>query len=155
GWGRGQATARRSHISQVFGLPSPPSRPAAGLPPVGGRTRMTISDYITPQLTEDLPPFEATPDMIREHARLRPDAIAVKCERHSITWGAFDRRLNKVARALLAHGVRKGDKVAALAVNSIEYLELFMGTLRAGACMVPLSTMGAADALEGMMDNSD
>jgi long-chain acyl-CoA synthetase len=112
-------------------------------------------EYIKPSLTEDLPPFEATPDMIAEHARLRPDQVAVSCEGRSVTWGAFDRRLNRIARALAAQGIVKGDKIAALSSNSIEYLELFMGALRAGVCVVPLSTMGAVDALEGMLDDSD
>ena len=52
-------------------------------------------------------------------------------------------------------GVGKGDKIAILAANSIEYLETFMGGLRAGACVVPLSTMAAADALEKMLDDCD
>jgi len=47
------------------------------------------------------------------------------------------------------------DKIAILAANSIEYLETFMGGLRAGACVVPLSTMAAADALEKMLDDCD
>ena len=49
----------------------------------------------------------------------------------------------------------KGDKIAILATNSVEYLETFMGGLRAGACVVPLSTMAAADALEKMLDDCD
>ena len=52
-------------------------------------------------------------------------------------------------------GIGKGDKVAILAANSVEYLETFMGGLRAGACVVPLSTMAAADALEKMLDDCD
>ena len=52
-------------------------------------------------------------------------------------------------------GVGRGDKIAILATNSIEYLETFMGGLRAGACVVPLSTMAAADALEKMLDDCD
>ena len=52
-------------------------------------------------------------------------------------------------------GIGKGDKIAILAGNSIEYLETFMGGLRAGACVVPLSTMAAADALEKMLDDCD
>ena len=52
-------------------------------------------------------------------------------------------------------GIGRGDKVAILAANSIEYLETFMGGLRAGACVVPLSTMAAADALEKMLDDCD
>ena len=52
-------------------------------------------------------------------------------------------------------GIGQGDKIAILAANSIEYLETFMGGLRAGACVVPLSTMAAADALEKMLDDCD
>ena len=112
-------------------------------------------DYIKPDDVGDLPPFVATPDMIRETAAAAPNRIAVKCEERSITWGAFDRRMNRVARALMASGLAKGDKIAVLSTNSIEYLEVFMGALRAGICVVPLSTMGAVDALEGMLDDSD
>ena len=112
-------------------------------------------EYIKPADVGDLPPFVATPDMIRQTAATAPDRIAVKCDGRTITWGDFDRRLNRVARALAASGLAKGDKIAVLAVNSIEYLEVFMGALRAGVCVVPLSTMGAVDALEGMLDDSD
>ncbi len=112
-------------------------------------------EYIKPANVGDLPPFVATPDMIRQTAAAAPDRIAVKCEGRAITWGDFDRRLNRVARALVASGLRQGDKIAVLAINSIEYLEVFMGALRAGVCVVPLSTMGAVDALEGMLDDSD
>ncbi len=112
-------------------------------------------DYIKPADVGDLPPFVATPDMISATAASAPDRIAVKCEDRAVTWRDFDRRMNRVARALIASGVQKGDKLAVLASNSIEYLEVFMGALRAGACVVPLSTMGAIDALEGMLDDSD
>lgn len=112
-------------------------------------------EYIKPTDVGDLPPFMATPDMMRQTAATAPDRIAVKCEGRTVTWDAFDRRLNRVARALTASGLAKGDKIAVLAVNSIEYLEVFMGALRAGICVVPLSTMGAVDALEGMLDDSD
>ena len=112
-------------------------------------------EYIKPVDAGDSPPFVATPDMIRGTALSAPDRIAVKCEGRAITWGDFDRRMNRVARALMASGLAKGDKIAVLATNSIEYLEVFMGALRAGICVVPLSTMGAVDALEGMLDDSD
>ena len=71
------------------------------------------------------------------------------------TWREFDRRINKIARTLAGMGIGQGDKIAILADNSIEYLETFMGGLRAGACVVPLSTMAAADALEKMLDDCD
>ena len=61
----------------------------------------------------------------------------------------------RIARTLAGMGIGKGDKIAILAANSVEYLETFMGGLRAGACVVPLSTMAAADALEKMLDDCD
>jgi acyl-CoA synthetase (AMP-forming)/AMP-acid ligase II len=79
----------------------------------------------------------------------------VKCDGVVRNWGAFDRRLNKIARTLAGMGLGRGDKIAVLAANSIEYLETFMGGLRAGVCVVPLSTMAAADSLEKMLDDCD
>jgi acyl-CoA synthetase (AMP-forming)/AMP-acid ligase II len=111
---------------------------------------------LVPQPTEsEFPEFVSIPIRIAQHARAFPGKRAVVCDGRQRTWGEFDRRLNKVARALNGMGIGKGDKIAILAANSIEYLETFMGALRAGACVVPLSTMAAADALEKMLDDCD
>ena len=111
---------------------------------------------LVPQPTlDDFPDFVSIPIRIGRHARDFPDKRAVVCEGKSRTWREFNHRINKIARTLAAVGVGKGDKIAILAGNSIEYLETFMGGLRAGACVVPLSTMAAADALEKMLDDCD
>ena len=111
---------------------------------------------LVPQPTEsDFPEFVSIPIRVARHARDFPDKRAVVCEGKTLSWGEFDKRVNKVARTLAAMGVGKGDKIAILAANSVEYLETFMGGLRAGACVVPLSTMAAADALEKMLDDCD
>ncbi len=104
---------------------------------------------LVPQPTEsEFPEFVSIPIRIGRHAAAFPDKRAVVCEGRTRTWAEFDRRVNRVARRLAGMGIGKGDKIAILAANSIEYLETFMGGLRAGACVVPLSTMAAADALE-------
>jgi acyl-CoA synthetase (AMP-forming)/AMP-acid ligase II len=111
---------------------------------------------LVPQPSEsEFPEFVAIPVRISRHAAAFPDRRAVVCEGKVRTWAEFDRRLNRIARTLAGMGVGKGDKIAILAANSIEYLETFMGALRAGACVVPLSTMAAADALEKMLDDCD
>ncbi len=57
-------------------------------------------------------------------------------------------------RTLAAMGIGRADKIAILAANSVEYLETFMGGLRAGACVKPLSTMAAGRcAGEKMLDD--
>src|SRR5436190_5690698 len=111
---------------------------------------------LVPQPTlEDFPDFVSIPLRLARHAVDFPDKRAVVCEGRSRSWHEFDRRINKIARTLAGMGIGKGDKIAILAGNSIEYLETFMGGLRAGACVVPLSTMAAADALEKMLDDCD
>jgi len=111
---------------------------------------------LIPQPTqEDFPEFVSIPIRIARNAKLFPDKPAVLCEGEVCSWRDFDRRVNKVARTLAGMNIGRGDKIAILAANSIDYLETFMGGLRAGACVVPLSTMAAADALEKMLDDCD
>ena len=114
------------------------------------------SDLLVPQPTvEDFPEFVSIPIRVAQNATRFPDKAAVMCGGEVRSWRDFDRRIDKVARTLAGMGIGKGDKIAILAANSIEYLETFMGGLRAGACVVPLSTMAAADALEKMLDDCD
>ena len=89
-----------------------------------------------------------------DNARLG-DKPAIICDGKVTTWRDFAARTNRVANALKALGVSVGDKVAALAANSPEYVETYVGALRAGACVVPLSTMAAGDQLRGMIDDCD
>ena len=114
------------------------------------------SDLLVPQPTEeDFPEFVSIPIRVAQNATCFPDKAAVTCGGEVRSWHDFDRRIDKVARTLAGMGIGKGDKIAILAANSIEYLETFVGGLRAGACVVPLSTMAAADALEKMLDDCD
>ena len=117
---------------------------------------MSPDGTLVPQPTpEDFPEFVSIPVRVAQHAVAWPDRRAAVCEGTTRTWAEFDRRVNRVARALSGMGVGKGDKIAILAANSVAYLETFIGGLRAGACVVPLSTMAAADALEKMLDDCD
>jgi acyl-CoA synthetase (AMP-forming)/AMP-acid ligase II len=117
---------------------------------------MSPDTVLVPQPTrEEFPDFVSIPVRVAHNAEAWPDKRAVVCEDKMRSWRDFDRRINQIARALAGMGIGRGDKVAILAANSIEYLETFMGGLRAGACVVPLSTMAAADALEKMLDDCD
>ncbi|MDI1287527.1 MAG: AMP-binding protein [Reyranella sp.] len=117
---------------------------------------MGAEQPLVPQPTAvDFPEFLSIPVRLARNAALFPAKAAVKCEGTTRSWRDFDRRVNRIARSLAGMGVGRGDKIAILAVNSIDYLETFMGGLRAGACVVPLSTMAAADALEKMLDDCD
>lgn len=99
----------------------------------------------------EVPPTGTVVDMIRSAARKDPAAEALICGAERRTWAQLDARVNRVANALLSAGLQKGDRVAVLSPNSVAYAEIFLGALRAGACITPLSTMAAPATLEKMV----
>ena len=84
-------------------------------------------------------------EMLARNARMYPDSPALieltpsKNLRKEITWKEFNERANRVANALMERGVKKGDKVMHLMMNSINWLEVYFGILKTGAWAVPLN----------------
>ncbi|MFO7739666.1 MAG: AMP-binding protein [Desulfatiglandaceae bacterium] len=84
-------------------------------------------------------------EILARNARMYGDKIALterepsKNKRATLTWKEFDDTANQVANALLAKGVRKGDKVIHLMMNCLEWLPAYFGILRTGAWAVPLN----------------
>jgi acyl-CoA synthetase (AMP-forming)/AMP-acid ligase II len=108
---------------------------------------------ITPPRPQD-PPTINVVDMIRNAAKRNSDAEAIVHEQTRLSWAELDVRINRVANALIERGIQKTDRVAVLAPNSAAYAEIFLGGLRAGACLTPLSTMASAEALQKMLEDS-
>ena len=59
--------------------------------------------------------------------------------RSELTWGAFDEQANRIANMLIDTGVKRGDKVAILLMNCIDWLPIYFGALKTGAVAVPLN----------------
>lgn len=59
--------------------------------------------------------------------------------RREITWNIFNEKANRLANFLLSAGVKKGDKVGILLMNSLEWLPIYFGILKTGALAVPLN----------------
>ncbi|MBF0224615.1 MAG: acyl--CoA ligase [Desulfobacterales bacterium] len=60
-------------------------------------------------------------------------------KRLSITWKEFDNQASQTANALIKRGIQKGDTVAFLMTNCIQWLPIYFGILRTGALCVPLN----------------
>jgi len=84
-------------------------------------------------------------EMLARNARMYPSDSALielkpsKKIRKEITWKEFDERANRIANALIDRGVKKGDKVIHLMMNSINWLEAYFGIIMTGAWAVPLN----------------
>lgn len=92
-------------------------------------------------------------EILARNARMYGDKIALierepaKNKRITITWQEFDDMANRVANALIAKGVKKGDKVIHLMMNCLEWLPAYFGILRTGAWAVPLNFRFAASEI--------
>ena len=75
--------------------------------------------------------------------------------RREMTWREFDLRANRFANLLLSRGVRRGDKVAVLLMNCLEWLPVYFGVLKAGAIVVPMNYRYAADEIKYCLDLAD
>ena len=68
--------------------------------------------------------------------------------RREITWHVFNEKANRFANLLISRGIKKGDKVAILLMNCLEWLPIYFGILKAGALGVPLNFRYAADEIK-------
>jgi fatty-acyl-CoA synthase len=84
-------------------------------------------------------------EILTRNARMYPKKIALverepaQNRREIINWQEFDDQANQVAQALIARGIKKGDRVVHLMMNCIEWLPIYFGILRTGAWAVPLN----------------
>jgi len=68
--------------------------------------------------------------------------------RREITWGIFDEKANRVANMLLSRGIQKGDRVAILMFNCLEWLPIYFGILKTGAIAVPFNFRFSAEEIK-------
>ncbi len=72
-----------------------------------------------------------------------------------ITFGALAERVNQISRALLAHGLIAGDRVAAIVHNGPEYLELALAAVQSGLILVPVNWHLSAGELLYVVSDSE
>lgn len=75
--------------------------------------------------------------------------------RREITWREFDVQANRFANLLFTRGIKKGDKVAILLMNSLEWLPIYFGILKSGAIVVPMNYRYSSDEIEYCLDLAD
>ena len=105
-------------------------------------------------LTEINPKLENQTKMTwREYSLIQTNPR--EAYRKEITWSEFNKKANRFANLLLSRGIKKGDKVAILLMNCIEWLPIYFGVLKSGAMAVPLNYRYTADEIKYCLELAD
>ena len=75
-------------------------------------------------------------------------------EAGSLSYAAFHKRVNQLAHALVASGMKTGDRVAVQAAKSTAQLALYVATVKAGGVYLPLNTSYTAHELDYFISNA-
>ena len=75
--------------------------------------------------------------------------------RSEMTWNEFDRKANRMANFLLSRNIRKGNKVAILLMNCLEWLPIYFGILKSGAMAVPLNFRYSSEEIKYCLELAD
>ena len=78
-------------------------------------------------------------DMVRDRAKTRGNAVVYEFEGRQTSFAEFDIRTNRVANALIALGIKPGERIAYLGKNSDLYFELLLGAMKANVVMAPVN----------------
>ena len=83
------------------------------------------------------------------------EASPVEAFRTELTWREFEDKANRFANLLISRGYQKGDKVAILLMNCLEWLPVYFGVLKAGCMAVPLNFRYTAEEIKYCLELSD
>ncbi|MFF3429322.1 amino acid adenylation domain-containing protein [Streptomyces sp. NPDC002602] len=98
----------------------------------------------------DLPPLRAH-EVFAQRARAHPNAVAVVRGDRRWTYGELDARANRLARALLARGLRAQDVVAVVSERDLGWTAAVLGVLKAGGVYLPVEPRFPADRVAAML----
>jgi len=70
-----------------------------------------------------------------------PDRTAVRLDERALSYRDLDELSARVASWLAGRGITPGDRVGLMAPNTLEFVELYYGILRAGAVVVPMNPL--------------
>jgi fatty-acyl-CoA synthase len=94
-------------------------------------------------------------EMLSVHARLAPNRLGTRDLDRSMTFAQWNDRACRLANALLGLGLVKGDRVAILAFNCVEWSEIFAATAKAGLVALPINFRLVGKEVEFIVNNAE
>jgi acyl-CoA synthetase (AMP-forming)/AMP-acid ligase II len=94
-------------------------------------------------------------DVLRTHARVTPEKIGARDLSRAMTFRHWNARACRLANALLGLGLRKGDRIAVLAYNCLEWLEIYAAAAKAGIVAVPVNFRLVASEIRYIVEDCE
>src|SRR6266568_8968643 len=91
---------------------------------------------------------------VSRHALKRPERTALMFKGEGVSYADLDRRVAQAAHALRDLGVRRGDRVAVLLLNSIDFMEVLLACTQLGAIFVPINFRLSAEEIAFILSDS-
>lgn len=86
-------------------------------------------------------------ELFEERARAHPDRVAAGHGDRQWTYGELNARANRLARALLAGGLRREDVVAVVTERNLDWLAAVLAVFKAGGAYLPIEPRFPADRI--------
>jgi fatty-acyl-CoA synthase len=93
--------------------------------------------------------------MLAVLARLCPNRMGARDLERGMTFGRWNSRACRLANGLLGLGLAKGDRVAVLAYNAVEWAEIYVAAAKAGLVAVPLNFRLVGQEIRYIIDDSE
>ena len=81
-----------------------------------------------------------------------PDRTAVNFDAEPVSFEGLQQRSNRLANAMAARGVGRGDRVAMMQVNCIQGIEAYFASAQLDAIYVPINFRAKTEELQQMLD---
>ncbi|WP_420135569.1 AMP-binding protein [Rhodopseudomonas sp.] len=94
-------------------------------------------------------------DILRKSAIRFADRIALTDGARQVSYRELDRDANRFANALLARGLKPGDKISTICNNSVDFVKALFGIHRAGLVWVPINTMLGPGDMGYILDHAE
>ncbi len=91
---------------------------------------------------------------LTKRAMLSPNKEGLVCENARLTFSELNSRANRLANAMKALGIGKGDHVAMLTLNEVEYYDMLFGLGKIGATLVPINYRLAGPEMEYILSDA-
>src|SRR5258708_10400473 len=94
-------------------------------------------------------------EIVAMNAYVSPDKVGARDLTRSLTFRGWNDRSCKLANALVGLGLEKGDRIAILAYNCLEWMEIYAAVAKAGLVVVPINFRLIGSEVRYIVENSE